>query len=97
MQCHELPGVGINTPAIIGIWHPLGLAIVPTGLRDGSSTTSFDIVMEEIGTLPKRKGRATTAAVQITSTTTINISHQLLKKGANTTMLKQTATIPPDR
>jgi hypothetical protein len=97
MQCRELPGAGINTQAIIGIWHPMGLAIVPTGLHDGSFTISFGTATEEIGTLQKTKGRATMVAVQNITTTIININHQRLKKGANTTMLKQTVTIPQDR
>ena len=97
MQCRELPGAGINTQAIIGIWHPMGLAIVPTGLHDGSFTTSFGTATEEIGTLQKTKGRATMVAVQNITTTIINISHQRLKKGANTIILKQMATTPQDR
>jgi hypothetical protein len=97
MQCRELPGAGINTQAIIGIWHPMGLAIVPTGLHDGSFTTSFGTATAEIGTLRKTKGRATMVTVQNITTTIINISNQRLKTGANTTMLKQTATIPQDR
>jgi hypothetical protein len=87
MQCRELPGAGINTRAIIGIWHPMGLAIVLTGLHDGFFTTSSGTATAEIGTLRKTKRRATMVVQNITTTIT-NISHQRLKKGANTTTLK---------
>ncbi len=64
----EWPTVVINTPTTTGSLPDMEMAAVQTGLQDGSSTTSFVIVMGGIG---HRRARNTAISMGVALSTNI--------------------------